>query len=69
MSTVISRECRRPELRFNQELVSGIFLEKCPCTAAVIREIALKDKESVLPLTRKPAAEFTGTFWMVLGGC
>src|ERR1700735_3115718 len=28
-----------------------------------------KRRESVMPLTRKLAAEFIGTFWLVLGGC
>src|ERR1700721_3221551 len=28
-----------------------------------------KRQESVMPLARKLAAEFIGTFWVVLGGC
>jgi len=34
-----------------------------------VRQINANRKKANMPLTRKLAAEFIGTFWLVLGGC
>jgi hypothetical protein len=68
MSTVIASECRAPAFRFNAACLSAIFW-KCRLFEAANPKNANQRQESVMPLTRKLAAEFIGTFWLVLGGC
>src|SRR5271165_1745535 len=52
--------------RFPARRLSGIF-GWSPSGAGPYNKA--KDPESRMPLSRKLAAEFIGTFWLVLGGC
>src|SRR5260221_9641020 len=68
MSTAIASECPGTALRFNAVCISGIFPGES-CFRDGHAEGHDERQESDMPLTRKLAAEFIGTFWLVLGGC
>src|SRR6202451_2111808 len=70
MSTVIASECRGLRFVFNASSISGTFRSRrAPRGSAAVKEKLDKDRSRAMPLTRKLAAEFIGTFWLVLGGC